>query len=278
MKFICYNYLPLLATYVYDSPINVQLNEGVKPLHNYPLLNDISLLKEGDKIFVKTDYLGYFLTTIFPKIQTKFYLITGVSDYEIDDRYLDYLNDTRIIKWIGVNISIQNNNKICKMLIGFQELERTGGNQELLYEMYNTKTCFNDKIDKLLITYFTNTNPRRENITNLFNNQSYIEFGEKLDFENYLKKINNYKFVLCPTGNGLDTHRFCEILLMGSVPIVEKNGLSDLYEKFPCIIADNFNDINYEILKNYIFDIEKYKTFESYLFVKTSPSHQIPCL
>ena len=267
MEFICYNYLPVIATYVYDLHINEYLNAGVKPLHNYPILNNILLLKEGDKIFVKTDYLQYFFNNIFPKIQTKFYLITGVSDYEINNTYLNYLNDIRIIKWIGVNISIQNNNKVCKMLIGFQEVERNGGNQELLYKMYTIKKCFNEKIDKLLITYFNNTHSIRNNINNLFNNQSYIEFGEKLDFENYLKKINNYKFVLCPRGNGLDTHRFCEILLMGSVPVVEKNGLSDLYEKFPCIIVDSFNDINYELLQNYIFDIEKYKIFESYLFV-----------
>jgi len=267
MIFICYNYLPLIATYVYDLNINGYLKAGVKPLHNYPILNNILLLKDGDKIFVKTNYLQYFFNTIFPKIQTKFYLITGVSDYEIDNTYLNYLNDNKIIKWIGVNISIQSHNKVCKMLIGFQEIERNGGNQDLLYKMYTIKKIFNEKIDKLLITYFNNTHSIRNNINKLFNNRSYIEFGEKLDFENYLKKINNYKFVLCPRGNGLDTHRFCEILLMGSVPIVEKNGLSDLYKKFPCIIVDTFNDINHELLKNFIFDIEKYKIFESYLFV-----------
>ena len=55
MKFICYNYLPLLATYVYDVPINAYLKVGIKPLHNYPTLNNILSLKEGDKIFVKID-------------------------------------------------------------------------------------------------------------------------------------------------------------------------------------------------------------------------------
>ena len=143
MKFICYYFLPLIATYVYDLHINEYLKAGVKPLHKYPLLNNILLLKEGDKIFVKTDYLQYFFNTIFPKIQTKFYLITGVSDYEINNTYLNYLNDIRIIKWIGVNISIQNNVKVCKMLIGFQEPDRKrngsaegeGGDQELLYEI-----------------------------------------------------------------------------------------------------------------------------------------------
>ena len=153
MKFICYNYLPLLADYVFDLPINNYLNVGITPLHNYPTLNNISQLKEGDKIFVKTDLLQFFFNNIFPNIQTKMYLITGCSDYEIDNKYLPYLNNDKIIKWIGVNISIQRHPKICKMLIGFQEPDRRrngpaegeGGDQELLYEMYNNKKPFKHK-------------------------------------------------------------------------------------------------------------------------------------
>ena len=48
MKFICYNYLPLLADYVFDLPINNYLNVGITPLHNYPTLNNISQLKSTD--------------------------------------------------------------------------------------------------------------------------------------------------------------------------------------------------------------------------------------
>lgn len=273
MKFICYNYLPSLADYVIDLPNDNYLSVGITPLHNYPVLN-INKLQNGDKIFVKTDLLKYFLSTILPNIKTKFYLITGVSDYEIDDSYLTYLTDDKIIKWIGVNISIQKHPKICKLLIGFQEPDRRrngpaqgeGGDQELLYKMYTVKSIFFDKKDKLFIPHFSNTHSSRENIKTIFNSLSYIDQGNKTDFENYLKEINDYKFVLCPRGNGLDTHRFCEILIMGSVPIVEKNGLCDLYEKFPCIIVNNFNEITNELFDNYTLDVNKYTMFEKYIF------------
>ena len=275
MKFICYNYLPVLADYVFDFPINAYLSSQITPLHKYPLLTNVSQLKEGDKIFVKTDLLQHFFNKIFPFIKTKFYLITGNSDYEIDNRYLNYLSNDIIIKWIGVNISIQAHPKVCKMLIGFQEPDRRrngpaegeGGDQELLYEIHNDKKQFNDKLDKLFISFFSNTHSSRGNINSLFTNLSYVDFGEKMNFSNYLKKINDYKFVLSPRGNGLDTHRFCEILLMGSVPIVEKNGLYDLYDMFPCIIVNNFKEIDYTMLQDYVFDIEKYKLFETYLFI-----------
>ena len=176
MKFICYNYLPVLADYVFDFPINAYLSSQITPLHKYPLLTNVSQLKEGDKIFVKTDLLQHFFNKIFPFIKTKFYLITGNSDYEIDNRYLNYLSNDIIIKWIGVNISIQAHPKVCKMLIGFQEPDRRrngpaegeGGDQELLYEIHNDKKQFNDKLDKLFISFFSNTHSSRGNINSLF--------------------------------------------------------------------------------------------------------------
>jgi hypothetical protein len=59
MYFCCYNYLPVLADYVIDFPLEQYINENALPLHNYPKL-DIENLKNGDKIFVKTDYLPFF--------------------------------------------------------------------------------------------------------------------------------------------------------------------------------------------------------------------------
>jgi hypothetical protein len=269
MYFCCYNYLPVLADYVIDLPLENYINANALPLHNYPKL-EIEKLKNGDKIFIKTDYLPFFLTNILQHINIRFILITGVSDFEIDNRYLPFLNSDKIIKWIGVNISIQNHPKIIKMLIGFAEPSRQNYNQDNLYKIYNTKNDFNNKINKLLITYCGNTHNSRNNINEIFKHEkftNFTDFANKLEYEDYLKKINDYKFVLCPRGNGIDTHRFTEILFMGSVPIVEKNGLSDLYEKFPCIIVDNFEDITFDMLNNFVFDMNKYELFKSHLFI-----------
>lgn len=83
-----------------------------------------------------------------------------------------------------------------------------------------------------------------------------------------MENINDYKFVLCPRGVGTDTHRFWEVLLTNSIPIVEKNNLSDFYKNFPCIIVNKFSDINKELLNNFITEkgnnINKYLLLENF--------------
>jgi len=96
MKFICYNFLPVLADYIFDLPLERYSEYGIIPLHDYRPL-DLNKLKNGEKIFVKTDLLVQFFIQVYPKIKNRFYLITGVSDYEIDDQYLIYLNDDKLI-------------------------------------------------------------------------------------------------------------------------------------------------------------------------------------
>ena len=50
----------------------------------------------------------------------------------------------------------------------------------------------------------------------------------------YLKAIMNHDFVLCPRGNGRDTHRLWETLYLGSIPIVKRGELpASLLQNFP---------------------------------------------
>jgi hypothetical protein len=52
--------------------------------------------------------------------------------------------------------------------------------------------------------------------------------------------------VICPAGNGVDTHRIWEILYSNRVPITIKTGnykIYDLYEKLPIIILDTISDL-----------------------------------
>ena len=61
---------------------------------------------------------------------------------------------------------------------------------------------------------------------------------------NYLANLRKVNFVLCPEGNGLDTHRLWETLYMGGVPVVTASMyLNSLYYQLPIVILDSWDGL-----------------------------------
>ena len=272
--FLYYNFLPLLADHVLDIPKEHYTNIGVTPRHNY-LKFDPNNVKDKEIIFVKTDLLQSFFINIMPYIKTRFYLISGVGGKDVGSEFKNYLNNKQIIKWIGSNLLFQHP-KLIKIPIGFEETERCiggpasgeGGDQNLLKESYENTIDIKNKKNKLLVTYLSKTHSDRNGLIEKLKKHNFVEFANKLQFSDYMKKINEYKFVLCPRGCGTDTHRFWEIILMGSIPVLETCGLDDLYDKFPCLIIQSFDELSMDMLNNFKLDENKVKNIDKYLLLK----------
>jgi hypothetical protein len=98
---------------------------------------------------------------------------------------------------------------------------------------YDRKDAINE-IDKELIFYETNKISRKETWLNQC----------------------NYSFVISPHGNGLDCHRTWEALCLGSIPIVKKSNISDLFDDLPVLIIDNWFDIKEDLLIKTIHDFK----------------------
>lgn len=271
--FLFYNYLPLLADHILDFPLQ-RYPRGIIPRHNYPLFYP-SNVKDGDVIFVKSDLLGIFFFRGLPKINAKFYLLSGIAGKDVGQEFESYVNNDKIIKWVGCNL-LFTHPKVLKIPIGFEEVERCvggpasgeGGDQKLLKKLYNSRRNFDEKMDKLLITYVGNTHSSRSKILGFFKTKKNVYFANKMKFENYMKKIDEYKFVLCPRGCGTDTHRFWEVILMGSIPVLESSGLDELYRKFPCIIMNSYTDLKDEDFANFEIDENLKNNTESFLLLE----------
>jgi hypothetical protein len=272
--FLFYDYIPTLADHVIDFPKERYTCWGITPKHIYPPF-DVNSVKDNDIVFVKTDLLPQFFHHLYGKIKKRFILLTGVAGLDVGPAAARFLEEDKIIRWIGCNLCFQHP-KAVKIPIAFEEPERRrggtadgdGGDQQLLRHLYANSKSATNKIDKLLITYIGQTHGTRRNVKDYFSGKDFVNFADKMDFENYMNTINDYKFVLCPRGCGTDTHRFWEVSLMGSIPVVERNGLWDLYDKFPCIIVDSFAQVTREVLDAFIPDIEKRKNIERYLVIQ----------
>ncbi len=67
-----------------------------------------------------------------------------------------------------------------------------------------------------------------------------------------MKKMRNSKFVISPTGRGLDCFRTWEALLVGAVPIVLNSSVSRrLYADMPVMIVDDYSELSIETLMKF---------------------------
>lgn len=237
-RHLSYNRLPLLANVIYDLPNYI--GTGITPQYSYN--HKTSTINSNDIVFIKTDLLDKFLHETV--INIPIIIVTGVSDISPSDyAYNKIITNPNILSWIGTNI-VHKHSKIKKVLIGVGEPERSNSNHSILRLLHESRVLWKDKFNEICIPYHRITHISRKNMKTL----------PKLEFQDYMREISKYKFIICKRGNGIDTHRFSEILLMGSVPVIEHSGLDDLYTQFPCIFEDD--DTN-----KFIWDDKKYEKF-----------------
>lgn len=115
---------------------------------------------------------------------------------------------------------------------------------EVLQDLVTPRT-FNNSV---LMSFNTQTAVRyRESVFAQFINQADVT-SFTLDYSiagrlAYLRSISEHDFVLCPRGNGRDTHRLWETLYLGSIPIVKNGELpGQLLRDFPVWIVNEWSE------------------------------------
>lgn len=102
------------------------------------------------------------------------------------------------------------------------------------------------------------TNPlQRTEIQNIIsqNIPSNNTFGDQ---QQYYKDLQRFKYVICPPGNGKDSHRVWESIYFGAIPIVESSEMNRYFAKFfPILVVDRWCDITPEFL------LQKYDMIQS---------------
>ena len=52
-------------------------------------------------------------------------------------------------------------------------------------------------------------------------------------------------------GVGIDSYKVYESAYLGCIPVVVKNGMEDVYEKFGALILNNWDELTVERMKNH---------------------------
>ena len=104
-----------------------------------------------------------------------------------------------------------------------------------------------------------------------FSNKSWCTIDEKIPFEEFNEKMNRSKFVVCPMGFGIDTHRFYESVWLGCTPIVMSSGLDELYKKYNALIVNSWEEVTEELLINHVHKPVPDELFDVNYFLKCLP-------
>jgi hypothetical protein len=221
-------------------------------------------------VFVKTDFIVQFIKTLVPQISPhiSWTLITHNSDLAIplaDPLIHNFIeNCSSLSHWFAQNVNCKSISrddpalhKITSLPIGFANRCWPHGNVQTLAKFHRkakSKSLVQKKQNDVYVN-FTATRPEdllRKKILNQIQLETqkmcpslpFVVAQPLLTFDNYLSEMSTCQFVVCPQGNGIDSHRIWEALLVGCIPIIiycNKQIALDLrlFKDLPVLIFDS---------------------------------------
>ena len=252
------------------------LNENIdKIITTDRIMNKINLFNNPSKIkYFKTDFIlksGIWRDNLIEKYNfDSEILVNGHSDYEINNAFVMFINNNNNNNKLKKIYSINSNNT-CNFTLGLplgitnycndSDLHRIYGNLEMMKEISENK--FEENKNLVLLNINRATHPERLYVYDLFSKESYVTTIEPISSmegrKKYLIDITKSIFVLCPRGNGIDTHRMWETLYMGSIPIVLYSDAFASFIGLPILFINDWKEINEVFLREKIVEIKSRK-------------------
>jgi hypothetical protein len=226
---------PTIADFVYYP-------EGAKDCN--PLLNTFChcALKKHNIIYTHTLYVKQLFDEIRKLKCCTFTIITHNCDENINDASI--LPDN-VVMWFAQNVNIDHP-RIQSIPIGLENDKWFKGirKKEKMEAKLRTPKRYKNLV---YLNSNTVTNPKeREPLYTLFEKQNWVTAVRGVNgrgFDEYLDNMYNHKFVFCPDGNGIDTHRLWETLYLNSVPIVKRGINIKIYYKIPMIVVTDWKQL-----------------------------------
>lgn len=163
------------------------------------------------------------------------------------------LMPSNLLLWYGQNINVKND-KIKSIPIGLENNKWLSDKKEkMIAKLKQSKNIRN----LVYMNHKVDTNPNeRLGLYQLFESKSWVtaEYGKHgYRFDKYIDNVYNHRFVICPEGNGMDTHRIWETLYMGAIPIEKRSINNQFYTDLPICFVNDWKEITQTFLeKEYI--------------------------
>lgn len=226
------------------NPENWVENNDAKSFDKIINLNKDKIIVYGRPNFVNI----LFESQILRFYENRIILITHNSDYgiynEIPGLYLQF----------SQNVNVESKN-IFSLPIGLENaynFPEIGKINKMKLKLNETKK----DINLVYMNHTISTNPQvRGPLYKMYGNAEHftVDWNKNngIEFESYLDNIYNHKFVICPQGNGIDTHRTWECLYLGTIPIEKRNINNRFWEgKLPICYVNDWSELTRDFLEN----------------------------
>jgi hypothetical protein len=200
---------------------------------------DVSKLQDGDIIYTH----GFYAEQLFEKpIKQRYVLVTHNADTNIE-----IAPPENVIRWFAQNVNIVHP-RIQSIPIGLENdfwlKDKKAKMVRKLQQHRNYKAL-------VYVNHNVRTNPERQKPYDILRGKSWATINNGSNgqgFDNYLDNIFNHPFVVCPAGNGIDTHRTWECLYMKTIPIEKRNINNQFYTDLPILFVDDWEEITQRLL------------------------------
>ncbi len=222
---------------------------------------DPTKVMHQDKVFVKGDMLFEYFNKIGSLISNNYSLFTHNSDEIIDDKYRNLIDDN-IIHWFAQNLTTDLGGRVSIIPIGLEN--RWYLKNGKLHSINKVQKQMNIKDLDILAAFNTQTNSERLLVKEISDKNQLITQIDNLRKKYYLDYISRSKFNICPEGNGPDTHRIWESLILRSIPILKSSAFSKNLKNqgIPIYILKNWQELESISIDELNHIYEKYSKIE----------------
>ena len=209
---------------------------------------DIKDVKPEDKAYVdslmeKSDLLK--LCAAFPDM--RFIIFTNLEDTPTDEYIFDAIPDN--VLCISAVNAIAHGGKVVPAPYGVQRRMNDGDDRidVLKKAMWESDYAYPYY---LYVSHKEDSHEERTGIKELFRNNTWAIVDEnRVSYKDFLFRLKQCKFMICPRGNAVDCHRNWEVLYMRRVPVMKRDSyLEQLFKNYPVLWVDDFAEVTQTML------------------------------
>lgn len=208
--------------------------------------------KPGDVVFCKIDAVWNFFERL-RLTRGRIVLVTGEGDLPCDEFRQKFL-PANVARWFAMNVT-SSHPRVTAYPLG---LGSPLSDATLRAEEIASLRASGIPRDRwLYVNFRTDTNPAvRQPAFDDF--RSRASDGDWITFQppsgrgangDFLEALVRHRFVLCPPGNGVDTHRMWEALLAGAIPVVLQSKAMEPFSMLPVLFVEDFRQVTKEFLE-----------------------------